>query len=38
MQILYQVIVKMIIQLIMPHYVLVIMMTYIYKPRLTHMI
>jgi hypothetical protein len=38
MQILYQVIVKILIQLIMPHYVLVVLMTYVYKPRLAHMI
>ena len=38
MQVLYQVIVKIIITLIMPHYVLVGLMTYVYKPRLAHMI
>ena len=37
-QVLAQQILKMIFQLITPHYILIVLTTYIYKPRLTHMI
>ena len=38
MQQLYQIIMKLVVQIVLPHYLLLMLLNYVYKPRLSRMI